>query len=203
MLEKALLLNATNSLEQLSTIINGDGQLMPIPFLNIELCLTSTETTAGRRKYIVGPSWRSPADHRPSVVTFSSVIRRISSDIECRQSSSADRNHPTFCTSHGSVLLPSRPSRSNDQPRMMSTACCCLLVLLNRHRSSSDQTEITEPNDIGHCSLHSGDRQIPRNHLVSFSTTVGSGSGKFHRCLRIWTHWFTRPRSGYCSVSLR
>ncbi len=49
MFEKALLVNITNSLEQLSFIINGDIQTIPTPFINIELCLTINENT----KYIV------------------------------------------------------------------------------------------------------------------------------------------------------
>ena len=53
MFEKALLVNVTNSLEQLSYIINGDIQTTPTPFLNIELCLNTTETTTGHMKYIV------------------------------------------------------------------------------------------------------------------------------------------------------
>jgi hypothetical protein len=53
MFEKALLVNITNSLEQLSFIINGDIQTIPTPFLNIELCLNTIETTNGNIKYIV------------------------------------------------------------------------------------------------------------------------------------------------------
>jgi hypothetical protein len=49
MFEKALLVNITNSLEQLSFIINGDIQTIPTPFINIELCLTINQNT----KYIV------------------------------------------------------------------------------------------------------------------------------------------------------
>ncbi|CAF0769681.1 unnamed protein product [Adineta ricciae] len=51
MLEKALLLNVTNSLEQLSYIINGDVEIVSTPFMNIELCLNRTETLAGNIKY--------------------------------------------------------------------------------------------------------------------------------------------------------
>ena len=53
MLEKALLLNVTNSLEQLSYIINGDVEIVSTPFINIELCLDRTETLAGNIKYTV------------------------------------------------------------------------------------------------------------------------------------------------------
>jgi hypothetical protein len=53
MFEKALLVNVTNSLEQLSYIINGDIQTTPTPFLNIELCLNTVETATGNIKYTV------------------------------------------------------------------------------------------------------------------------------------------------------
>lgn len=53
MFEKALLLNATNSLEQLSYIINGDIQNKSTPFLIIELCLSMAETTNGNMKFAV------------------------------------------------------------------------------------------------------------------------------------------------------
>jgi len=54
MFEKALLVNITNSLEQLSFLINGDIQTISTPFLNIELCLNTIEiTTIGNIKYMV------------------------------------------------------------------------------------------------------------------------------------------------------
>lgn len=53
MFEKALLVNATNSLEQLSYIINGDIQTTPAPFLTIELCLNTIETTTRSTKHTV------------------------------------------------------------------------------------------------------------------------------------------------------
>jgi hypothetical protein len=54
MFEKALLVNITNSLEQLSFLINGDIQTISTPFLNIELCLNTIEiTTTGNIKYMV------------------------------------------------------------------------------------------------------------------------------------------------------
>ena len=56
MFEKALLLNITNSLERLSYIINGDIQTTPTPFLNIELCLNTNETSTGNIKYVVSSS---------------------------------------------------------------------------------------------------------------------------------------------------
>ncbi|CAF4716798.1 unnamed protein product [Rotaria socialis] len=51
MFEKALLMNITDSLEQLSYVINGDSQNKPTPFLTIELCLNAVETTIGNIKY--------------------------------------------------------------------------------------------------------------------------------------------------------
>ena len=54
MFEKALLINITNSLEQLSYIINGDIHTKPIPFLSIEVCLNTVETKNGNVKYAVG-----------------------------------------------------------------------------------------------------------------------------------------------------
>jgi hypothetical protein len=53
MFEKALFVNTINSLEQLSFLINGDIQTTPTPFLNIELCLNTIETTNGNMKYLV------------------------------------------------------------------------------------------------------------------------------------------------------
>lgn len=53
MFEKALLINVTNSLEQLSFMINGDIQTTPTPFINIELCLNTIEAINGNIKYIV------------------------------------------------------------------------------------------------------------------------------------------------------
>ncbi len=53
MFEKALLVNITNSLEQLSFLINGDIQTISTPFLNIELCLNTIETINGNMKYLV------------------------------------------------------------------------------------------------------------------------------------------------------
>ncbi len=57
MFEKALLVNTTNSLEQLSYLINGDNQTIPTPFINIELCLNTIETMSGNIKYMVNYSW--------------------------------------------------------------------------------------------------------------------------------------------------
>ncbi|UJR33040.1 hypothetical protein I4U23_020499 [Adineta vaga] len=51
MLEKALLVNVTNSLEHLSYIVNGDNQTTSTPFMNIELHLNRMETLAGNIKY--------------------------------------------------------------------------------------------------------------------------------------------------------
>jgi hypothetical protein len=56
MFEKALLVNTTNSLEQLSYLINGDNQTIPTPFINIELCLNTIETMSGNIKYMVNYS---------------------------------------------------------------------------------------------------------------------------------------------------
>lgn len=53
MFEKALLVNVTNSLEQLSFLINGDIQTTPTPFINIELYLNTIQTNNRNIKYIV------------------------------------------------------------------------------------------------------------------------------------------------------
>ncbi|CAF2418248.1 unnamed protein product [Rotaria sp. Silwood2] len=70
MFEKALLINITNSLEQLSYIINGDIQTKPTPFLNIELCLNTVETTTGSIKYVL--------DFRPSLEQLSETLSSVS-----------------------------------------------------------------------------------------------------------------------------
>ncbi|CAF4640561.1 unnamed protein product [Rotaria sp. Silwood1] len=70
MFEKALLINITNSLEQLSYIINGDIQTKPTPFLNIELCLNTVETTSGNIKYVL--------DFRPSLEQLSETLNSVS-----------------------------------------------------------------------------------------------------------------------------
>ncbi|CAF0762898.1 unnamed protein product [Adineta steineri] len=70
MFEKALLVNVTNSLEQLSYIINGDIQTIPTPFLNIELCLTTNETTSGSLKYTL--------TFRPSLEELTENLNAIS-----------------------------------------------------------------------------------------------------------------------------
>ncbi|CAF4273653.1 unnamed protein product, partial [Adineta steineri] len=70
MFEKALLVNITNSLEQLSYIINGDIQTIPTPFLNIELCLTTNETTSGSLKYTL--------TFRPSLEELTENLNAIS-----------------------------------------------------------------------------------------------------------------------------
>jgi len=53
MFERALLLNVTSSLEQLSFIIDGDIQTTPTAFLTIEICLNTIETTNGNTKHTV------------------------------------------------------------------------------------------------------------------------------------------------------
>ncbi|CAF4672265.1 unnamed protein product, partial [Rotaria magnacalcarata] len=44
-------MNITDSLEQLSYVINGGSQNKPTSFLIIELCLNTVETTIGNIKY--------------------------------------------------------------------------------------------------------------------------------------------------------
>ncbi len=70
MFEKALLVNLTNSLEQISFMINGDIQTTPTPFLNIELGLNTIETINGNIKYKL--------TFRPSLEEFSEMLNSIS-----------------------------------------------------------------------------------------------------------------------------
>ncbi|CAF1052735.1 unnamed protein product [Didymodactylos carnosus] len=69
MLEEALLLNVTTSLQQLSLLVNGDVHGAPTPFLNIDLCLKKIETPIEKTKYVLG--------YHPSLEELTETINNI------------------------------------------------------------------------------------------------------------------------------
>ncbi|CAF1493626.1 unnamed protein product [Rotaria magnacalcarata] len=70
MFEKALLMNITDSLEQLSYVINGGSQNKPTSFLIIELCLNTVETTIGNIKYTL--------NFQPSLEQLTETLNEVS-----------------------------------------------------------------------------------------------------------------------------